>query len=128
MNYATSEFFVPSACASLPISHEEAKAPREPSAWMTRSRPLLLFFTLAFGVSWLSWAPLVLAQKGLIAWQPSKYLHLIGSLGHFTAIRTDASRNPDFCRPKPIRKVAVSTPSVRRAFFAPGGSLPGVFC
>lgn len=48
---------------------------------MNTRRPLLLFFTLAFSLSWLCWAPLVLARFGLISFQPSRYLHLLGSFG-----------------------------------------------
>ncbi|MBE9101585.1 CPBP family glutamic-type intramembrane protease [Vacuolonema iberomarrocanum] len=42
---------------------------------------LLLFFGLAYCLSWVTWLPLVLAEQGWIAGQLSQFLHLLGSLG-----------------------------------------------
>jgi membrane protease YdiL (CAAX protease family) len=44
-------------------------------------RPLLLFVVLAYAISWAAWLPLVLATRGILSSQPSRYLHLLGSLG-----------------------------------------------
>jgi membrane protease YdiL (CAAX protease family) len=48
---------------------------------MIRRNPLLLFIGLSYSLSWLCWAPLVLAKHGLISSHPSQYLHFLGALG-----------------------------------------------
>lgn len=43
--------------------------------------PLAAFYVLACTLSWTGWLPLLLWQRGLLAYQPSQYWHLAGSLG-----------------------------------------------
>jgi uncharacterized protein len=46
-----------------------------------RNRPLLWFFALAYGHSWVLWFPAVVASLGWIAPVASRLLHLAGGLG-----------------------------------------------
>jgi uncharacterized protein len=50
-----------------------------------KRRPLALFFAFAYAVSWLFWAPAVLARLGWIGPVPSRVLHLAGGLGPMLA-------------------------------------------
>ncbi len=48
---------------------------------MLRRHPLPVFFALAYGLSWLLWAPPVLAAWGVLPRPASPVWHLLGSLG-----------------------------------------------
>lgn len=48
-------------------------------------RPLGCFFVLAFLLSWLGWAPLAAEAIGFVGYKPTRYLHLLGSLGPLLA-------------------------------------------
>jgi membrane protease YdiL (CAAX protease family) len=50
-----------------------------------RAHPVAWFFVIAYALSWVAWSPQVLAGLGLLAWRPSRYLHLLGSLGPMCA-------------------------------------------
>jgi membrane protease YdiL (CAAX protease family) len=48
---------------------------------LIRERPVLAFVGLAYALSWSAWLPLLASVQGWVPWQPSPYLHQIGSLG-----------------------------------------------
>jgi membrane protease YdiL (CAAX protease family) len=50
-----------------------------------KTRQLLLYFVLAYAISWALWAPAFLAHFGLIGATPTRYLHLAGGLGPLIA-------------------------------------------
>jgi len=52
---------------------------------LAKKHPLVLFFVLAFGISWLIWLPLAASAQGLLNRPVSPYLHLIGGLGPMLA-------------------------------------------
>ena len=43
--------------------------------------PLALYFALAYAISWVTWAPVILARFGLMPTVSAAYLHLAGGLG-----------------------------------------------
>lgn len=52
---------------------------------MNRHRKLFGFVALAYGLSWIAWAPLWLEKLGALNIQPSPYWHLVGGFGPLIA-------------------------------------------
>jgi membrane protease YdiL (CAAX protease family) len=46
-------------------------------------KKLIAFVVFAYGISWLIWMPNVLAHNFNVAWEFSKWLHIVGGLGPF---------------------------------------------
>lgn len=53
-------------------------------AWL-KSHPLVLFFVLAYAITWAIWAPLLASAQGILERPPSPYLHLLGGIGPMLA-------------------------------------------
>ena len=68
-----------------------------PDVHATRETPrrwsLLAFFALAYGISWLIWAPLWLPPLGVRGLRVVPFHHALGALGPITA-RRSRSRTP----------------------------------
>jgi membrane protease YdiL (CAAX protease family) len=47
--------------------------------------PLVVYFVMAFGISWVLWIPLVASAHGLLAKGFASYFHVLGSLGPMLA-------------------------------------------
>ena len=54
------------------------------STWL-REHPLVLFFTLAYAISWTIWLPLLASAQGFTSKPASPYLHLLGGMGPISA-------------------------------------------
>lgn len=48
---------------------------------LARRHPVAVFFALAWAISWVWWAPMILAEHDLADVPSSRYLHLVGALG-----------------------------------------------
>ena len=56
------------------------------TAPLSRPRSFIVFFVLAFGISWVAWVPTALASYGLLAFQPDLTVSgLLGAFGPFLA-------------------------------------------
>jgi uncharacterized protein len=65
--------------------------PRKASSSLKRrvmEHPLLIYFVMAFGLSWVLWIPLVASAHGLLPQGFVSYFHLLGSLGPMLAALT----------------------------------------
>ncbi|HEY6410845.1 MAG TPA: type II CAAX endopeptidase family protein [Ktedonobacteraceae bacterium] len=62
--------------------------PKGPSSLkrLVKEHPLVVYFVMAFGISWMLWIPLVASAHGLLAGGNAfSYFHLLGSLGPMLA-------------------------------------------
>ena len=62
--------------------------PKAPSSLkrLVKEHPLVVYFVMAFGISWILWIPLVASAHGLLAGGNAfSYFHLLGSLGPMLA-------------------------------------------
>jgi membrane protease YdiL (CAAX protease family) len=71
----------------LRLSHSVAHEPSVTGVSQSSAgwRPLLIFFALAYALSWLLWSPLVFSSLGWIDRSVSPYWHLAGGLGPMAA-------------------------------------------
>src|SRR5690242_11711417 len=60
------------------------------TSWKRRviEHPLVVYFVMAFGLSWMVWIPLVASAHGLLPQGFVSYFHLLGSLGPMLAALT----------------------------------------